>query len=139
MPLELLKAKIHDPEEKVRAAACKVYSQIDYEAALHHVSVEQLHAVAERGMDKKVVYFLVMYYILLKILLKASRAYGSSKQCRQIVQSRIPRAVCPFLFNTHSINLPLACRESNVKAAIHQFSWIPNEVLGMAVAGPETR
>lgn len=57
MPLELLKAKIHDPEEKVRAAACKVYSQIDYEAALHHVSVDQLHAVAERGMDKKVSLF----------------------------------------------------------------------------------
>lgn len=139
MPLELLKHKIHDPEEKVRAAACKVYSQIDYEAALHHVSVDQLHAVAERGMDKKVVCFPVMYHSLLKSSLTAPRAYGSSKQCWQIVQSRIPRVVCPFAINTHSINSPPACRESNVKAAIHQFSWIPNEVLAMAVAGPETR
>jgi len=106
IPLELLKAKIHDPEEKVRAAACKVYSQIDYEAALHHVSVEQLHAVADRGMDKKVVYSPVAYHFLLKRFFEASRAYGSSKQCRQIVQSRIPRAVCPFAINTHSTNLP---------------------------------
>ena len=59
--LELLKAKIIDPEEKVRAAACKVYSQIDYEAALHHVSVDELHAVVERGMDKKVLVFPVIY------------------------------------------------------------------------------
>jgi hypothetical protein len=59
--LELLKAKIIDPEEKVRAAACKVYSQIDYEAALHHVSVDELRAVVERGMDKKVLVFPVMY------------------------------------------------------------------------------
>jgi sister-chromatid-cohesion protein PDS5 len=62
MPLELLKAKIHDPKEKVQAAACNVYSQIDYEAALQHVSVDQLHAVAEGGMDKKVVYFPIIYH-----------------------------------------------------------------------------
>lgn len=43
-----------DPDEKVRAAVCKVYSQLDYETALHHVSVEQLRAVAGRGVDKKV-------------------------------------------------------------------------------------
>jgi hypothetical protein len=43
-----------DPDEKVRAAACKVYSQLDYETALHHVSEAQLRAVAGRGADKKV-------------------------------------------------------------------------------------
>ena len=43
-----------DPDEKVRAAACKLYSQLDYEAALHHVSEAQLRTVAGRGMDKKV-------------------------------------------------------------------------------------
>ena len=48
------RTKILDPDEKVRAAACKVYSQIDYEAALHHVSENQLRGVAGRGLDKKV-------------------------------------------------------------------------------------
>jgi sister-chromatid-cohesion protein PDS5 len=34
--------KLFEPDEKVRAAVCKVYSQLDYEAALHYVSVDQL-------------------------------------------------------------------------------------------------
>ena len=51
---DFLKTKVFDPDEKVRAATCKVYSQIDYEAALHHVSESQLRGVAGRGLDKKV-------------------------------------------------------------------------------------
>ncbi|KAF5383320.1 hypothetical protein D9615_004981 [Tricholomella constricta] len=50
---EALLSKLLDPDEKVRAAACKVYGQLDYETALHHVSEGQLRAVAERGVDKK--------------------------------------------------------------------------------------
>ncbi|KAF9527490.1 cohesin-associated protein Pds5 [Crepidotus variabilis] len=50
---ELLKIKLLDPDEKIRAAVCKVYSQMDYETALHHVSEEQIRAVANRGLDKK--------------------------------------------------------------------------------------
>lgn len=46
--------KIVDPDEKVRAGACKLYGQLDYETALHHVSEEQLRAVADRALDKKV-------------------------------------------------------------------------------------
>jgi hypothetical protein len=49
-----LGAKLLDPDEKVRAAVCKLYSQLDYETALHHVSEAQLRRVAERGLDKKV-------------------------------------------------------------------------------------
>lgn len=52
--IESLLAKIVDPDEKVRAAACKLYGQLDYETALHHVSEKQLHAVADRALDKKV-------------------------------------------------------------------------------------
>ncbi|PFH47385.1 hypothetical protein AMATHDRAFT_152196 [Amanita thiersii Skay4041] len=50
---ESLRLKLLDPDEKVRSAACKVFSQLDYESALHHVSEEQLRAVADRGKDKK--------------------------------------------------------------------------------------
>ncbi|KAA1473006.1 cohesin-associated protein Pds5 [Dentipellis sp. KUC8613] len=50
---EALSSKLLDPDEKVRAAVCKLYSQLDYEAALHHVSVQQLRNVAGRGLDKK--------------------------------------------------------------------------------------
>lgn len=49
--------KLFDPEEKVRAAVCKLYSQLDYETALHHVSLDMLRAVAGRGLDKKVRHF----------------------------------------------------------------------------------
>ena len=48
-----MKEKVMDPDEKVRAAACRVYSHLDYESALHHVSKAQLQAVADRGMDKR--------------------------------------------------------------------------------------
>lgn len=51
---EALQSKLLDPDEKVRAAACKMYGQLDYETALHHVSEKQLREVAERGVDKKV-------------------------------------------------------------------------------------
>ncbi|KAH9990948.1 armadillo-type protein [Russula compacta] len=50
---ETLSAKLLDPDEKVRAAVCKLYSQLDYETALHHASEAQLRRVAERGLDKK--------------------------------------------------------------------------------------
>ncbi|KAI0280430.1 armadillo-type protein [Russula aff. rugulosa BPL654] len=50
---ETLSGKLLDPDEKVRAAVCKLYSQLDYETALHHVSEAQLRRVAERGLDKK--------------------------------------------------------------------------------------
>ncbi|KAI0251942.1 armadillo-type protein [Lactifluus subvellereus] len=50
---ETLSAKLLDPDEKVRAAVCKLYSQLDYETALHHVSELQLRRVADRGLDKK--------------------------------------------------------------------------------------
>ncbi|KAF9457542.1 armadillo-type protein [Collybia nuda] len=50
---ESLNSKFFDPDEKVRAAACRVYGQLDYETALHHVSEDQLHALAGRGLDKK--------------------------------------------------------------------------------------
>ena len=51
---EALQEKLLDPDDKVRAAVCKLYTQIDYETALHHVSKQQLQAVAGRGVDKKV-------------------------------------------------------------------------------------
>ncbi|KAH7910374.1 armadillo-type protein [Hygrophoropsis aurantiaca] len=50
---DMLRQKLLDPDEKVRAAVCKVYSQLDYETALHHVTEAQLRSVAGRGMDKK--------------------------------------------------------------------------------------
>ncbi|GLB39171.1 putative cohesin-associated protein pds5 [Lyophyllum shimeji] len=50
---ESLLSKCLDPDEKVRAAVCRIYGQLDYETALHHVSETQLRAMAERGADKK--------------------------------------------------------------------------------------
>ena len=34
---------------------CRLYSQLEYEVALHHVSESQWRAIAERGLDKKVI------------------------------------------------------------------------------------
>ena len=51
---EALRLKLLDPDDKIRAAVCKLFGQLDYETALHHVSVDQLKDVAGRGLDKKV-------------------------------------------------------------------------------------
>ncbi|CAE6417041.1 unnamed protein product [Rhizoctonia solani] len=50
---EALKGKFMDPDDKVRAAVCKLFSQIDYEAALHHVAKSQLEELAGRCLDRK--------------------------------------------------------------------------------------
>lgn len=46
--------RIHDSDEKVRAAICKVIGTLDFETALHHISEETLRAVGGRMSDKKV-------------------------------------------------------------------------------------
>jgi sister-chromatid-cohesion protein PDS5 len=51
---EALEAKLLDPDDKIRTAACKVFSQLDYESVLHNVSEGLLRAVAGRFLDKKV-------------------------------------------------------------------------------------
>ncbi|KAF8605742.1 cohesin-associated protein Pds5 [Ceratobasidium sp. AG-I] len=50
---EALKGKFMDPDDRVRAAVCKVFSQIGYEAALHHVTKAELEALAGRCLDRK--------------------------------------------------------------------------------------
>ncbi|KAF9255405.1 hypothetical protein L218DRAFT_884207 [Marasmius fiardii PR-910] len=47
--------KLLDPDEKVRAAVCKLYSELDYETASHHVSSQQLKSVIARVADRKAV------------------------------------------------------------------------------------
>ncbi|KAL0574121.1 Sister chromatid cohesion protein pds5 [Marasmius crinis-equi] len=49
----MLGRKLMDPDEKVRAAVCKLYSELDYETASHHVSSQQLKAVIARVADRK--------------------------------------------------------------------------------------
>jgi len=52
--VEALNIRLMDPDDKVRAITCKLYSQLDYETALHHVSVDQLRTLAGRCLDRKV-------------------------------------------------------------------------------------
>lgn len=56
---DALRARLMDPDEKVRAATCRLYAQLDLETVLHHVSVAQLQAVSERALDKKVILLFV--------------------------------------------------------------------------------
>lgn len=46
--------KVLDPDDKVRIAVCKIYGDLDFETATYHVTLEQLQAVGERVLDKKV-------------------------------------------------------------------------------------
>jgi sister-chromatid-cohesion protein PDS5 len=51
---EAMEAKAHDPDDKVRAAVCKMYGELDFETAAYHVSEKMLRTIAGRCMDKKV-------------------------------------------------------------------------------------
>lgn len=48
-----------DADEKVRVAACKVFLELDYETACHHVSTQILKELGSRCEDKKVSRFLI--------------------------------------------------------------------------------
>jgi len=55
-------AKLMDPDEKIRAAVCRLFRDVDYETALHHVSEGVLRGVGGRLADRKVrssLYFVV--------------------------------------------------------------------------------
>ena len=54
MHAEALENKLLDPDEKIRAAVCRLYAQLDFESTLHFVTEKQLRGVADRCMDKKV-------------------------------------------------------------------------------------
>ncbi|KAF9896479.1 hypothetical protein BX616_007378, partial [Lobosporangium transversale] len=50
---EGLSEKLVDPDEKVRAVACKTIGEFDYETSLHHIQKNTLIQVGHRCRDKK--------------------------------------------------------------------------------------
>nr|XP_019008459.1 uncharacterized protein I206_07018 [Kwoniella pini CBS 10737]OCF47240.1 hypothetical protein I206_07018 [Kwoniella pini CBS 10737] len=48
-----LRDRIHDSDERIRAAICKIVGSLDYETALHHISLDTLKEIAGRMSDKK--------------------------------------------------------------------------------------
>ncbi|KAF9429774.1 hypothetical protein BGZ94_009542 [Podila epigama] len=50
---EGLSEKCIDPDEKVRAVACKIVGELDYETSLHHLQRDTLIQVGHRCRDKK--------------------------------------------------------------------------------------
>ncbi|KAI7878695.1 ARM repeat-containing protein [Lichtheimia hyalospora FSU 10163] len=50
---EYLKARLLDPEEKVRAAVCRVIGEMNLDHVIDHVDMKLLQEIAERCKDKK--------------------------------------------------------------------------------------
>ncbi|EIN08867.1 hypothetical protein PUNSTDRAFT_67344 [Punctularia strigosozonata HHB-11173 SS5] len=98
---EVLASKLYDPDDKVRTAVCKIYGQLDYETALHHVSENQLRTVVGRGLDKKH-----------PVRLAASTTAG-----------KLWILAYPEMY----VSLP----DNGDPAAIRHFSWIPQAVCDM--------
>lgn len=126
-----------DPDEKLRAAVCRLYSQLEYEVALHHVSESQWRAIAERGLDKKVIGHpaLPERPPLLCLGHCPDGSFELHRKSLQFVISRtvieIPLPVLPFPLTT------LCHREVNDPAAVQHFSWIPGAILSKTP--PEVR
>jgi len=51
--IECLAEKLVDPDEKVRAIACRTIGEFDYETSLHHIQKDTLIQVGHRCRDKK--------------------------------------------------------------------------------------
>lgn len=66
--LEYLKDRLLDPEEKVRAVACRVIGEMSLDHIIDHVDIKLLQEIAARCKDKKVKWCL-------------ARVYGYTKRC----------------------------------------------------------
>ncbi|KAI0938430.1 hypothetical protein AcW1_001836 [Taiwanofungus camphoratus] len=106
---DALQMKLLDPDEKVRAAVCKLYSQLDYETALHHISEGQLRAVAGRGLDKK-------HLVRVEAMNAVGRLYSVAYP---EIESNDPAAIAQFAWIPQAI-LHMASTTTEVKAIAEQ-------------------
>lgn len=60
-----MRAKAFDPDDKVRAAVCKAYGELDFETVTYHVSEDTLRQIGSRCLDKKVKLFPFIGLILI--------------------------------------------------------------------------
>ncbi|KAH9932198.1 armadillo-type protein [Fomitopsis serialis] len=107
---EVIQSKLFDPDEKVRAAVCKLYSQLDYETALHHVSAGMLRAVAGRGLDKK-------HVVRVEALTAVGRLYSLAYP---EIENNDPAAITQFSWIPEAI-LHMAATTIEVKSIAEQI------------------
>ncbi|KAI0689173.1 armadillo-type protein [Cytidiella melzeri] len=107
---EVLQAKLLDPDEKIRAAVCRLYTQIDYETALHHVSEQQLRNLAGRGLDKKA-------SVQVEAMKAIARLYHLAYP---EIENNDPAALQQFSWIPQSI-LTMSTASSDVKALAEQM------------------
>lgn len=50
---EVIRQRLQDPDDKVRAAACRAVGELDFEIALHHVEESVFRAIGDRCTDRK--------------------------------------------------------------------------------------
>ena len=132
-----LASKLLDPDDKIRAAVCKLYGELDYETALHHVSVDQLKAVAGRGLDKKVGLFVEPLWTTANMSHIGKREGRSIQSSREAVQPGIPRnASTRTPLHVAILTCP---SENNDPAAIAHFAWIPKTLLHNAAVSRDLR
>ena len=132
-----LASKLLDPDDKIRAAVCKLYGELDYETALHHVSVDQLKAVAGRGLDKKVGLFVEPLWATANMSHIGKREGRSIQSSREAVQPGIPRnASTRTPLHVTILTCP---SENNDPAAIAHFAWIPKTLLHNAAVSRDLR
>ncbi|OBZ77502.1 Sister chromatid cohesion protein pds5 [Grifola frondosa] len=105
-----LQLKLFDPDEKVRAAVCKLYAQLDYETALHHVSEAQLRSVVGRGLDKK-------HLVRMEAMNAAGRLYSLAYP---EIENNDTAAVAQFSWIPEEI-LHMASTTKEVKAVAEQI------------------
>uniref|UniRef100_A0A0W0GEX7 Cohesin-associated protein pds5 n=2 Tax=Moniliophthora roreri TaxID=221103 RepID=A0A0W0GEX7_MONRR len=144
----LLNVKLLDPEEKVRAAVCKLYSELDYETAAHHVSMKQLEAVIARVADRKVVVRHEAAMSIAKLYNLAQPEIENNDPIAVEKFSWIPgkligmvnltecRPVIERAFAEHILPLPSSSGKNSTSPEVDEVAWT-NRLLGTICYVPE--
>ena len=104
-----------------------MFSQLDYEAALHHLSENLLRTVADRFLDKKVSFLLLRLSLATHLLrpLSALRLFTVSPNSIALLTLKCSSpSFLACLSNSHVFR-----SENNDTAATSHFAWIPGSML----------
>lgn len=128
--------KILDPDDKVRAAVCKLYGALDYETAAHHVEKEQLILVADRCKDKKVSPF---HHVSLISNLEYSTLCASKPLILWERYTVMLSLKCTVLSTVPEFTPDPPHSDDRDPHATAHFGWIPQELLHANALSVEVR
>lgn len=132
--IEYLKDRLLDPEEKVRAVACRVIGEMNLDHIIDHVDIKLLQEIAARCKDKKVKYYEVgsmgiLSNVSLVICTQSSHVYPWFALPCSLSQNVGVKSNNAYSCVTHSTLDGSSSSQENDESAVSKLGWIPESVL----------